>query len=157
MRFDLFTLFPDMFAGPLGESILKRAGERGLVDIRVHDIRAWTSDRHHTADDTPYGGGAGMVMLAPPIVSAVEAILGDDLSTARLLVMSAGGNRFDQVSARAMVDEQRIAIVCGHYEGIDQRAIDELGAEEWSIGDFVLTGGELPAMVIVDAVTRLLP
>ena len=157
LRFDLFTLFPGMFAGPLEESILKRARAAGLVDIRVHDIRQWTSDRHRTADDTPFGGGAGMVMIAPAIVAGVEETLGENLPRARILLMAAGGRPFRQAEARELAQESRIAIVCGHYEGIDQRVVDVLGAEEISIGDFVLTGGELPAMVIVDAVSRLVP
>jgi tRNA (guanine37-N1)-methyltransferase len=157
LRFDVFTLFPGMFAGPLDESILKRARAAGLLQIAVHDIRRWTTDRHRTADDTPYGGGAGMVMLAPPIVAGVEEILGDDLGAARVLLMAAGGRPFAQAMARDLAAADRVAIVCGHYEGIDQRVVDVLGADEVSIGDYVLTGGELPAMVVIDAVTRLVP
>jgi len=157
LRFDLFTLFPAMFAGPFDESIVKRARQNGLVEIRVHDIRDWTHDRHRTADDTPYGGGAGMVMIAPPIVAAVEETLADDLAGARVLLMAAGGKPFDQAMARSLAGERRVAIICGHYEGVDQRVVEVLAAEEVSIGDYVLTGGELPAMVVVDAVTRLLP
>jgi tRNA (guanine37-N1)-methyltransferase len=157
LRFDLFTLFPGIFAGPFDESIVRRAQERGLIDIAIHDIREWTTDRHHSVDDTPYGGGAGMVMMAPPIVSAVETTLGSALGTARILVMSAGGRLFDQDLAESLAREDRVAIVCGRYEGIDHRAIEILSAEEVSIGDYVLTGGELAAAVIVDAVARLVP
>lgn len=157
LRFDIFTLFPGMFAGPLDESIVARCRASGLVEIHVHDLRTWTKDRHRTADDTPYGGGAGMVMIAPPIVEGVEATLGPDLGQVPVFLFSAAGDRFDQRLARRLANERRIALVCGHYEGIDQRAADLLGARELSIGDFVLTGGELPAMVVVDAVTRLLP
>ena len=157
LRFDIFTLFPAMFAGPFEESIVKRARETGAVAIHVHDIRAWTTDRHRTADDTPYGGGAGMVMRAPPIVTGVEATLGDELGDARVLLMAASGRPFTQAMARSLADARRVAIVCGHYEGVDQRVVEILGADEVSIGDYVLTGGELPAMVVVDAVTRLLP
>jgi tRNA (guanine37-N1)-methyltransferase len=154
---DIFTLFPAMFRGPFDESIVRRARESGAIDIRIHDIRDWTHDRHRTADDTPYGGGAGMVMVAPPIVAAVEETLGDDLPKARVLLMAAGGRLYDQRTAASLATANRIAIVCGRYEGIDQRVVEVLGAEEVSVGDYVLTGGELPAMVVVDAVARLLP
>jgi tRNA (guanine37-N1)-methyltransferase len=157
LRIDVFTLFPGMFAGPLDESILKRARAAGLVEIAIHDLRAWTHDRHHTADDTPYGGGPGMVMLAPPIIEGVEAMLGPDFGRVPIRVMSAAGRLFTQAVARELARAPRLVLVCGHYEGIDQRAIDLLGAEELSIGDYVLTGGELPAMVVIDAVCRLVP
>lgn len=157
LRFDIFTLFPGILSGPFDESILRRARERGLIEIALHNIRDWTTDRHHTTDDTPYGGGAGMVMMAPPIVSAVEETLGTALAEARILVMSAGGRLFDQAMAGELALCGRLAIVCGRYEGIDQRAIDILSAEEVSIGDYVLTGGELAAAVVVDAVARLAP
>lgn len=157
LRVDVFTLFPGMFAGPLDESILKRARAAGMIAIEIHDIRRWTTDKHRTADDTPYGGGAGMVMVAPPIVAGVEEVLGEDLGPSRVLLMAAGGRRFTQALAHELAEAGRIAIVCGHYEGIDQRVVEILGAEEVSIGDYVLTGGELPAMVVIDAVARLAP
>ncbi len=157
LRFDVFTLFPGIFAGPLDESILRRAQERGLVSVALHDIRDWTTDRHRTADDTPYGGGAGMVMAAPPIVTAVEESLGDHLTHTRIVVMSAGGRPFSQQLAHDLALARRVAVICGRYEGIDARAIEVLGAEEISIGDYVLTGGELAAAVVIDAVTRLVP
>jgi tRNA (guanine37-N1)-methyltransferase len=157
MRFDVFTLFPEMFAGPFDASILKRARERGAVVTAIHNIRDWTTNRHHTADDTPYGGGAGMVMMAPPIVAAVEATLGEERATTPVMVLSAAGRRFTQNDARELAARSRLALICGHYEGIDQRVIDVLQADEVSIGDFVLTGGELAAMVVVDAVARLVP
>jgi len=157
LRIDLFTLFPAMFQGPLSESIVKRAVAAGTIAIGIHDIRDWTRDRHRTADDTPYGGGAGMVMKAPPIVEAVEAVLGDDLADTRILVMSAAGRQFTQPIGQTLASAGRVALICGHYEGIDQRVPEILGAEEISIGDFVLTGGELPAMVIADTVIRLVP
>ncbi|MFN8592996.1 MAG: tRNA (guanosine(37)-N1)-methyltransferase TrmD [Thermomicrobiales bacterium] len=157
LRFDVFTLFPGIFAGPLEESILRRAQERRQVAISVHDIRSWTTDRHRTADDTPYGGGAGMVMTAPPIVTGVESVLGEDLRTASVLAMSAGGVLFDQAMARDLATSSHIALICGRYEGIDERAITLLDAAPVSIGDYVLTGGELAALVIIDAVTRLVP
>jgi tRNA (guanine37-N1)-methyltransferase len=157
LRVDILTLFPQMFAGPFDESILKRARQRGLVEINIHDIRAWTTDKHHTADDTPYGGGAGMVMKAPPIVEAVEAILGDDLSSAHIAITSAAGRQFSQPIANELASCKRLVLICGHYEGIDERVSTLLDADELSIGDYVLTGGELPAMVIVDTIARLIP
>ncbi len=157
MRFDIFTLFPGMFAGPLDESIIKRARAAGLVEIAIHDIRDWTSDRHRTADDTPYGGGAGMVMMAPPIVAAVEETLGDELGETVVILLSAAGELFRQSLARELAVRRRVALICGHYEGVDERVVTVLGAREISIGDYVLTGGELPAMVVLDAVTRLVP
>ncbi len=157
LRFDVFTLFPRTVEAPLEESIIRRAIERGIVAVQAHDIRTWTHDRHRTADDTPYGGGAGMVMLAAPIVDGVEAVLGDELPAARVLVMTPAGRVFDQAMARDLARAQRVVVICGHYEGIDQRVIDVLGAEEVSIGDYVLTGGELAASVVIDAVARLVP
>ena len=157
VRFDVFSLFPGIFTGPFTESIVKRAQERGLVAVGLHDIRDWADDRNRTVDDTPYGGGAGMVLKAPPIVSAVEAVLRESIVEARILVMSAGGRLFSQSMAEDLAHQSRVAIVCGRYEGIDERAIEILGAEPVSVGDFVLTGGELAAAVIVDAVTRLIP
>lgn len=157
LRVDIFTLFPEMFAGPFDASILRRAGEQGLIRIELHNIRDWTSDRHHTADDTPYGGGAGMVMMAPPIVAAVEDVLGSDLLSSHIAILSAGGRRFTQAVARDLAQVGRLALICGHYEGMDERASEILGADELSIGDYVLTGGELAAMVVTDAVARLVP
>jgi tRNA (guanine37-N1)-methyltransferase len=157
LRIDVFTLFPRVFDGPLDESILRRAQERGLVQIGVHDIRDWTKDRHRTADDTPYGGGPGMVMMARPIVAAVEETLGQDLGQVPILVLSAGGRRFTQMAAGSLATEQRFALICGRYEGIDERVAEVLGADQLSIGDYVLTGGELPALIVIDAVCRLRP
>ena len=157
LRLDFFTLFPGMFAGPFDESIVKRARAAGLIKISIHDIRTWATDRHHPADDTPYGGGAGMVMKAPPIVEAVEAVLGDELDRTRIVLLSAGGRRFSQAVAGELAKQPRLALICGHYEGIDERVTQLLDADELSIGDYVLTGGELPAMVLADAVIRLVP
>ncbi|MBA2519796.1 MAG: tRNA (guanosine(37)-N1)-methyltransferase TrmD [Chloroflexia bacterium] len=157
MRFDLFTLFPGMFAGPLDESIIKRAQAANLIQIAIHDIRDWTTDRHRTADDTPYGGGAGMVMMAPPIVAAVESTLGNDLGGTPIILLSAAGEPLSQKIARELAGRRRLAMICGHYEGVDERVVTVLGARELSIGDYVLTGGELAAMVVLDAVARLVP
>lgn len=157
MRFDLFTLFPAMFRGPLDESILKRARAAGLIEIAIHDIRDWATDRHRTADDTPYGGGAGMVMMAPPVVAAVEATLGDDRNETAIILLSAAGEPFTQATARVLAGRRRVALIAGHYEGVDERVVSVLGARELSIGDYVLTGGELPALVVLDAVSRLVP
>ncbi len=156
-RIDVFTLFPAMFEGPMSESILKRASAAGLIEIAVHDIRHWAHDRHHTADDTPYGGGAGMVMKAPPIVEAVEDVLGEDIEETHIAIMSAGGRRHTQAVAEELAGRKRLALICGHYEGIDDRVGQILQADELSIGDYVLTGGELAAMVIADSVARLIP
>ncbi len=154
--FDILTLFPSVFDGVLGESILKRAVEAGLVRFRVFDIRDWSSDhKHGKVDDRPYGGGPGMVLMPGPVVESVEQLLGE--GPARVFLTSPAGRRFDQAMARELAGEQRIIIVCGHYEGYDERIRDILAPEEVSIGDFVLTGGEIPAMVLVDAVTRLVP
>lgn len=157
MRFDIFTLFPEMFAGPFQESIIKRAQEQELVEIAIHDIRMYARDKHRTADDTPYGGGGGMVMKPEPIFEAVEGVLGDTIDDTPVILLTPQGRRFTQQVAHELSAENRLALVCGHYEGVDERVRQYLATDEISIGDYVLTGGELPAMVIVDAVTRLLP
>lgn len=157
MRFDIFTLFPGMFRGPFDESIIRRAIQRELVEIAIHDIRDHGVGRHRSVDDTPYGGGAGMVMAAPPIFDSVESVLGDEISHTPIILMSPSGERFSQHIARELVDSPRIALLCGRYEGVDQRVRDHLVTRELSIGDYVLSGGELAAAVIVDVVTRLLP
>jgi tRNA (guanine37-N1)-methyltransferase len=157
MRWDIFTLFPGMLAGPLSESIIKRATARGLVEIVLHDWRAQATDRHHTVDDTPYGGGAGMVLQAPPLVGAVEAALGAARTEIPVILLSPGGRRFSQAIAEELAQHPRVALLCGHYEGFDERVRDLIVTDEISIGDYVLTNGELAAGVIVDATTRLLP
>jgi tRNA (guanine37-N1)-methyltransferase len=157
LRIDIFTLFPAMFDGPFSESIVKRAIASGTIAIGIHDIREWATDKHRTADDTPYGGGAGMVIKAPPVIEAVESVLGDALESTRIAIMSAAGTTMSQSMAHELAAAGRVALICGHYEGIDQRVADILGAVEISIGDFVLTGGELPAMAIADATIRLVP
>jgi tRNA (guanine37-N1)-methyltransferase len=153
VRFDIFTLFPEMFRGPLDESILARARERGLLEIALHNPRDVTTDRHHIVDDYPYGGGAGMVMKPEPLFTAVEALA----PTGPIILLSPQGRVFSQEIARALAHEPRITLICGHYEGVDERVREHLVTDELSLGDFVLTGGELAAMVVVDAVARLLP
>jgi tRNA (guanine37-N1)-methyltransferase len=157
MRFDIFTIFPGIFGGPFSESIVKRARERGIVQIEIHDIREHGHGRHRSVDDTPFGGGAGMVMMAPPIVDAVEAAIGDELGRTHVLLMTPGGRLLDQQIVAELGTHERIAIICGRYEGVDQRVVDLLVDDEISIGDYVVSGGELPAAVVVDAVTRTLP
>jgi len=157
MRFDIFTIFPGMFSGPFNESILRRAVDRELLDIALHDIRDHGVGRHRAVDDTPYGGGAGMVMAAPPLFASIEATLGNALTETPVILMSPSGERFTQQIARELSNLPRIALVCGRYEGVDQRVRDHLITRELSIGDYVLTGGELAAAVIVDVVARLIP
>lgn len=153
MRFDIFTLFPEMFRGPLDASILARARARDLVTINVWNPRDVTTDRHHVVDDYPYGGGAGMVMKPDPIFTAVERVH----EGGPVILMSPQGRVFTQSIARELAQEERLTLICGHYEGIDERVREHLCTDELSLGDFVLTGGELAAMVIVDSVARLLP
>lgn len=157
MRFDIFTIFPGAFEGPLTESILKRAQERGLVEVQLHDIRDWSQDRHHSVDDYPYGGGPGMVMMAPPIVSSVEAVLGDEIDRTPVIALSPAGELLTQAKARALSVLPRLSLICGRYEGIDERVHQILHTKEISIGDYVLTGGELAAAVLIDVVARLIP
>ena len=156
MQFDIFTLLPEVFPAYLDTSILKRARERGLIDVRVHNIRDYTHDRHHTTDDTPYGGGGGMVMKPGPVFEAVESALGAD-PVCPVIMLTPQGRVFDQRVAQELSQHKRIALICGRYEGIDERIREHLVTDEISIGDYVLTGGELPALLIVDAVSRLLP
>ena len=153
-RIDVLTLFPKMFESPFAESIVARARAAGHIELAVHDIREWATDRHHVVDDTPYGGGAGMVLKPEPLTRAIRATKGD---RGHVVLMTAQGALFEQAAARRLADQPHLVIVCGHYEGIDERVIEGDVDEEVSIGDFVLTGGELAAMVVIDAVTRLLP
>ncbi len=154
MRIDVLTLFPAMFESPFAESIVARARASGLLDFALHDIRRWASDRHRIVDDAPYGGGAGMVLKPEPVAAAIRATRGDD---GHVVLLSAQGRPLDQETARRLSGLSHLVLVCGHYEGVDERVIEGDVHEEVSIGDYVLTGGELPAMVLVDAVTRLLP
>jgi tRNA (guanine37-N1)-methyltransferase len=162
MHIDIFTLFPAMFQGPFQESILKRAMEQGLLTIALHNIRDYATDKHHVTDDYPYGGGAGMVMKPEPIFTAVEAVLSQsaicDLQSAiPIILLSPQGRLFTQAVAQELAAHPRLALLCGHYEGVDERVRQHLATDEISIGDYVLTGGELPAMVVMDAVVRLVP
>jgi tRNA (guanine37-N1)-methyltransferase len=157
IRFDLLTLFPGLFDGFLDESILKRAIANGLVEVVRWNLRDWAEGKHKQVDDRPFGGGPGMVLMAPPVVSAVEAVqaLGD--RPGRLIMLSPRGRRLDQAWVRELAVEPRLTLLCGRYEGFDERIIDLLEPEQLSIGDYVLSGGEVPAMVVIDAVMRLVP
>ncbi len=157
MRFDVFTLFPAMFAGPFDYSIVKRARDAGLVEVHIHNIRDYAEGKHKITDDMAYGGGGGMVMKPEPIFAAVESVLGDALATTPVILMSPSGRRFNQAIAKELAQHVRLALICGHYEGVDERVREHLCTDAISIGDYVLTGGELPAMVIIDAVSRLVP
>lgn len=157
VRFDVLTLFPGLFDGFLTESILGRAIRNRLVDVRLWDLRRWAVNRFGQVDDRPYGGGPGMLLMAPPVVDGVEAIIADDPTPAHVVLMSPGGRRFDQARARELLDKRRVVLICGRYEGFDQRAIEILQPELLSIGDYVLSGGEVPAMVVIDSVMRLVP
>lgn len=171
MRFDIITIFPEFFDGPLDHGIVRRACEAKLVDVCVQDLREFTHDRHHTVDDRPFGGGEGMVLKPEPLFEAVEGLLEKKLSDAEnsqvvrspmnnqtaVVLLSAAGKLFRQEEARRLAHLDRIILICGRYEGVDERVTEHLATDEISIGDYVLTGGELPAAVVVDAVTRLLP
>ena len=163
MRFDILTIFPKMFDGPFGESIVKRAVERGLVTIAIHNIRDYALDRHHVTDDYPYGGGAGMVMKPEPVFAAVESVIAEyhasvtNAPAPRIILMTPQGRVFTQSVAVELAREAHVILIAGRYEGIDERIREHLVTDELSIGDYVLTGGEIPAMVVVDAVVRLLP
>jgi len=158
MKVDILTLFPEMFAGPFAASILKRAQERNLIEINLVNIRDFSTNKHHTVDDTPYGGGAGMVMGPEALFNAVEHVSrGLEATSRRVVLMCPQGRPFNQALAGDLARGKNLILVCGHYEGIDERVRETLVTDEVSIGDYVLTGGELPAMVVVDAVARLIP
>jgi tRNA (guanine37-N1)-methyltransferase len=162
MQFDVFTLLPEVFPPYLESSILNRARQKGLIDVRVHNIRDYTHDKHHMTDDTPYGGGGGMVMKPEPVFEAVESVLGlDTLQTQPVIIpvilLTPQGRVFSQRLAEELVRHERIALICGRYEGVDERISEHLVTDEISIGDYVLTGGELPALMVIDAVSRLIP
>ena len=167
MRFDLITIFPEFFTGPLDHGIVRRAREAGIAQIHVQDLREFTKDRHKTVDDRPFGGGEGMVLKPEPLFEAVEKLLGQSLGAAAqpsslptgtaVVLLSAAGKLFTQETARRLAKLERIVLICGRYEGVDERVAEHLATEEISIGDYVLSGGELPAAIVLDAVTRLLP
>lgn len=162
MQFEVFTLLPEVFPPYLQSSILQRARQRGLIDIRLHNIRDYTHDRHHTTDDTPYGGGGGMVMKPEPVFEAVETVLGLASVPAQpapfpIILLTPQGRVFTQRIAQELSQHERIALLCGRYEGVDERVREHLVTDEISIGDYVLTGGELPALIVIDAVARLIP
>ena len=160
MQFEVFTLLPEVFPPYLESSILQRARLRGLIDVRVHNIRDYTNDKHHITDDAPYGGGGGMVMKPDPIFEAVESVLGplqDSPQQVPIILLTPQGRVFTQRVAEELSRYERIALLCGRYEGVDERIREHLVSDEVSIGDYVLTGGELPALIVIDAVSRLLP
>lgn len=167
MRFDLITIFPEFFAGPLDHGIVRRAKDAGIVQIHVQDLREFTKDRHRTVDDRPFGGGEGMVLKPEPLFEAVEKLLGHGMGDAEhrgfpprgtaILLMSAAGRLFTQATARRYAKLERLIFICGRYEGVDERVAEHLATEEICVGDYVLSGGELPAAIVIDAVTRLLP
>ncbi len=156
MRFDIFSIFPEVFTSYLNTSILKRAQDSGALEVCTHDIRDWAMDKHHTTDETPYGGGGGMVMKPEPVFAAVESVLGAP-PTCPVILLSPQGRLFNQEIAFDLAQYPHLALLCGHYESLDERIRQHLVTDSISIGDYVLTGGELPALVVVDAVTRLLP
>ena len=155
MRFDIITIFPEMFAPVLNESIIKRAQQKKRAAIRVHDLRAYTKDKHKKVDDRPFGGGPGMVMTPQPFFDAVKRIKGK--RKGRVILMSPSGKRLTQKLVRDLAKQKNLIVLCGHYEGVDERVREKIADESISIGDYVLTGGEIPAMVLVDCVTRLIP
>jgi tRNA (guanine37-N1)-methyltransferase len=167
MQFDLITIFPEFFVGPLGHGIIRRATEAGITRIHVQDLREFTKDRHRTVDDRPFGGGEGMVLKPEPLFEAVEKLLGQEVGDARskvappsdtaILLMSAAGRLFTQETARRYATLERLILICGRYEGVDERVAEHLATEEICVGDYVLSGGELAAAIVLDAVTRLLP
>ena len=154
MKIDVLTLFPAMFAGPLDESIIMRARKAGLLELNIHQLRDWTHDRHKTVDDRPFGGGPGMLMKPEPLFEAVESLRRENT---KVILLSPAGRKFSQAIARELAEQKDLLLVTGHYEGFDERVREMLADDELSIGDYVLTNGALPAMVIIDAVTRLLP
>ena len=162
MRFDIITIFPEFFGGPLDYGIVRRAREAKLIDVHILDLRDFTHDRHRTVDDRPFGGGEGMVMKPEPLFEAVESLLGENGAVAlpgstAIVLLSAAGKLFTQEMARRFAKLERIVLICGRYEGVDERVAEHLATDEISIGDFVLSGGELPASMVLDAVTRLIP
>jgi tRNA (guanine37-N1)-methyltransferase len=157
LKFDVVTIFPRMIEAGLAEGVVGRGIEKGLVDVRVHDLRAFTTDRHRTVDDMPYGGGPGMVMKVEPFVRALEAIRAERGATGAVVLLSPQGRRFDQVEAGRLSGLGHVVLLCGRYEGIDERVRELVATDELSVGDFVVSGGETPALIVIDAVSRLVP
>lgn len=157
MRFDVLTLFPEIFTGYLGQSLLSKAIERGLVNVQLHNIRDWTKDKHNSVDDRPFGGGPGMVMMAPPVVECAEAVMKMDERPGHTILLTPQGRTLTQRVAEELTEYPRILLLCGRYEGFDQRVSDILQPEELSVGDFVLNGGEVAAMLVIDMLVRLVP
>jgi tRNA (guanine37-N1)-methyltransferase len=158
MRIDILTLFPEICGAPLNASMMKRAQESGALELHIHNLRDWTTDKHHVVDDAPFGGGQGMVMKPEPIFAAVEDLKSRiENRESKILLMSPAGRKFDQEMAGTLSNESHLIVVCGHYEGVDHRVVQHLVDEEISIGDFVLTNGAIAAVVVVDAIVRLLP
>jgi len=155
VKFHIVTIFPEFFRGPFEHGVIQKAREAGLIEIQVHDLRTWTYDRHRTVDDRPFGGGEGMLLKAAPIFEAVEAILPERSKGCKVILLSAQGKTFDQAKAREFSGLKELLLICGRYEGVDERVAEHLADEELSIGDYVLSGGELAAAVVVDAVARL--
>jgi tRNA (guanine37-N1)-methyltransferase len=159
MKFDIITIFPQIFNSYFSESIVKRAQRKGLIDIKIHNLRDYTTDKHRTVDDTPYGGGAGMVMKVEPIYDSIKFIksLKSKKEKTRIILFSAKGKKYNQKDAQRLAKYDNLVLICGRYEGVDERVAKHLADEEISIGDYVLTGGEIPAMIILDSVARLIP
>jgi tRNA (guanine37-N1)-methyltransferase len=157
MKFHILTIFPDFFKGPFQHGVVARAAEAGLLEVKIHDLRNWTYDRHRTVDDRPFGGGEGMLLKPQPMFEAVEAIWPERNSRQRVILLSAQGRRFDQATARRLKNYDELFLICGRYEGVDERVTEHLADEELSVGDFVLSGGELAAAIVVDCIARLLP
>jgi len=157
MVFHVLTIFPEFFQGPFGHGVVARAGATGALEIRIHNLRDWTSDRHRSVDDRPFGGGEGMLLKAEPVFLAVESILGQRRAGQRVVLLSAQGRRLRQAAAERLAGYSELLLICGRYEGVDERVAEHLADEELSIGDYVLSGGELAAAVVIDAVARLLP
>lgn len=157
MTFHILTIFPEFFSGPFAHGVVARAQAPGKLEIRIHDLRHWTCDRHRTVDDRPFGGGEGMLLKPQPLFDAVEAILPARTAKRKVILLSAQGRRFEQVIARELSEVDELLLICGRYEGVDERVCQHLADDELSIGDFVLSGGELAAAVLVDTVSRLLP
>jgi tRNA (guanine37-N1)-methyltransferase len=157
LHFQILTIFPDFFTGPFQHGVVAKAAEAGLIQIQIHDLRNWTHDRHRSVDDRPFGGGEGMLLKPAPIFEAVESIWPERTPGKRLVLLSAQGQRFDQEAARRLSQYKELFLICGRYEGVDERVAEHLADEELSIGDFVLSGGELAAALVVDCVSRLLP